>query len=111
MDPMIKNSFFTILIYWNDNRIHLGLTKKLIFFILFPPLILYWSLFSPQLLDQLQPVQTILSHEYLEVACQNTFYPRLFYWEGFCWEICAAFDFWLVAETALIDQLEFSDRA
>ena len=37
MDPMIKNSFFTILIYWNDNRIHLGLTKKLIFFILFPP--------------------------------------------------------------------------
>ena len=38
MDPMIKNSFFTILIYWNDNRIHLGLTKKLIFFILFPPL-------------------------------------------------------------------------
>ena len=40
MDPMIKNSFFTILIYWNDNRIHLGLTKKLIFFILFPPLIL-----------------------------------------------------------------------
>ena len=39
MDPMIKNSFFTILIYWNDNRIHLGLTKKLIFFILFPPLI------------------------------------------------------------------------
>ena len=40
MDPMIKNSFFTILIYWNDNRIHLGLTKKLIFFILFPPLLL-----------------------------------------------------------------------
>ena len=40
MDPMIKNSFFTILIYWNDNRIHLGLTKKLIFFILFPPLFL-----------------------------------------------------------------------
>ena len=40
MDPMIKNSFFTILIYWNDNRIHLGLTKKLIFFILFPPLTL-----------------------------------------------------------------------
>ena len=39
MDPMIKNSFFTILIYWNDNRIHLGLTKKLIFFILFPPLL------------------------------------------------------------------------
>ena len=37
MDPMIKNSFFTILIYWNDNRIHLGLTKKLIFFIWFPP--------------------------------------------------------------------------
>ena len=34
MDPMIKNSFFTILIYWNDNRIHLGLTKKLIFFLL-----------------------------------------------------------------------------
>ena len=40
MDPMIKNSFFTILIYWNDNRIHLGLTKKLIFFIWFPPLVL-----------------------------------------------------------------------
>ena len=40
MDPMIKNSFFTILIYWNDNRIHLGLTKKLIFFIWFPPPIL-----------------------------------------------------------------------
>ena len=39
MDPMIKNSFFTILIYWNDNRIHLGLTKKLIFFIWFPPLL------------------------------------------------------------------------
>ena len=39
MDPMIKNSFFTILIYWNDNRIHLRLTKKLIFFILFPPLL------------------------------------------------------------------------
>ena len=38
MDPIIKKSFFTILIYWNDNRIHLGLTKKLIFFILFPPL-------------------------------------------------------------------------
>ena len=38
MDPMIKNSFFTIFINWNDNRIHLGLTKKLIFFILFPPL-------------------------------------------------------------------------
>ena len=35
----MKNSFFTILIYWNDNRIHLGLTKKLIFFIWFPPLI------------------------------------------------------------------------
>ena len=42
MDPMIKNSFFTILIYWNDNRIHLGLTKKLIFFILFPPLLVKW---------------------------------------------------------------------
>ena len=41
MDPMIKNSFFTILIYWNDNRIHLGLTKKLIFFIWFPPLVIY----------------------------------------------------------------------
>ena len=43
MDPMIKNSFFTILIYWNDNRIHLGLTKKLIFFILFPPLLLVFE--------------------------------------------------------------------
>ena len=46
MDPMIKNSFFTILIYWNDNRIHLGLTKKLIFFILFPPLFVHFLTIS-----------------------------------------------------------------
>ena len=33
-----KNSFPPILIYWNDNRIHLGIIKKLNFPIWFPPL-------------------------------------------------------------------------
>ena len=32
-----KNSFSPILIYWNDNRIHLGIIKKLKFPIWFPP--------------------------------------------------------------------------
>ena len=32
-----KNSFFPVLIYWNDNRIHLGIIKKLNFPIWFPP--------------------------------------------------------------------------
>ena len=32
-----KNSFFSVLIYWNDNRIHLGIIKKLNFPIWFPP--------------------------------------------------------------------------
>ena len=34
-----KNSFSPILIYWNDNRIHLGIIKKLNFPIWFPPLL------------------------------------------------------------------------
>ena len=34
----LKNSFSPILIYWNDNRIHLGIIKKLKFPIWFPPL-------------------------------------------------------------------------
>ena len=34
-----KNSFFSVLIYWNDNRIHLGIIKKLNFPIWFPPLL------------------------------------------------------------------------
>ena len=57
MDPMIKNSFFTILIYWNDNRIHLGLTKKLIFFILFPPLIIVTPSHSHSADDNLAGLQ------------------------------------------------------
>ena len=32
-----KNSFFPVLIYWNDNRFHLGIIKKLNFPIWFPP--------------------------------------------------------------------------
>ena len=32
-----KNSFFLVLIYWNDNRLHLGIIKKLNFPIWFPP--------------------------------------------------------------------------
>ena len=30
-DTKFKNSFFLGLIYWNDNRIHLGTIKKLTF--------------------------------------------------------------------------------
>ena len=33
-----KHSFFSFLTYWNDNRIHLGIIKKLNFLIWFPPL-------------------------------------------------------------------------
>ena len=62
MDPMIKNSFFTILIYWNDNRIHLGLTKKLIFFILFPPLLI--QLFSD---DETQDLKVSLGQKILYI--------------------------------------------
>ena len=36
-DTKFKNSFFPVLIYWNDNRIHLGIIKKLNFPIWFPP--------------------------------------------------------------------------
>ena len=61
MDPMIKNSFFTILIYWNDNRIHLGLTKKLIFFILFPPLVI---LITSQVLSVEDSVSTVRFIDY-----------------------------------------------
>ena len=35
-----KNSFFPVLIYWNDNRIYLGIIKNLNFPIWFSPLIL-----------------------------------------------------------------------
>ena len=34
-----KNSFFPVLIYWNDNRIHLNTFKKSIFVSMVPPLI------------------------------------------------------------------------
>ena len=34
-----KNSFSPVLIYWNANRIHLGIIEKLNFPIWFPPLI------------------------------------------------------------------------
>ena len=34
-----KNSFPPVLIYWNANRIHLGIIEKLNFPIWFPPLL------------------------------------------------------------------------
>ena len=40
-----KNSFFPVLIYWNDNRIHLNTFKKSVFVSMVPPL-LKVSLFS-----------------------------------------------------------------
>ena len=33
-----KNSFFPVLIYWNDNRIHLNTFKKSVFVSMVPPL-------------------------------------------------------------------------
>ena len=37
-DAKFENSFFPVLIYWSDNRIHLGTIKKLTFVLLVPPL-------------------------------------------------------------------------
>ena len=73
MDPMIKNSFFTILIYWNDNRIHLGLTKKLIFFIWFPPLIICQQHSAKMSLDICKLMQEkLLIYLSLEISkCQR----------------------------------------
>ena len=41
-DAKFENSFFPVLIYWSDNRIHLGTIKKLTFVLLVPPLILHF---------------------------------------------------------------------
>ena len=49
-----KNSFFSVLIYWSDNRIHLGIIKKLNFPIWFPPLVTA----TPPLLQQLWQLHT-----------------------------------------------------
>ena len=39
-DAKFENSFFPVLIYWSDNRIHLGTIKKWTFVLLVPPPIL-----------------------------------------------------------------------
>ena len=36
-DAKFENSFFPVLIYWSDNRIHLGTIKKWTFVLLVPP--------------------------------------------------------------------------
>ena len=99
MDPMIKKTFFTILIYWNDNRIHLGLTKKMIFFIWFPPLLLlhkHVSRFTvfQQFLSHGWPslivgLQQFSVEKVLQLSCQRSCYSPLGKSKPICWKGCS----------------------
>ena len=72
-----KNSFFPVLIYWNDNRIHLNTFKKSVFVPMVPPYLEVatygatmkggWSRKAPTH-DQQLPIPRRLSSQYLRLV-------------------------------------------